>query len=523
MRINMPITDREVILGDSDEIVSSSDLRGDIIFCNETFCRISGFSEEELAEQPHNIIRHPDMPASVFAGMWQQLKSGRPWMGIVKNRCKNGDYYWVNAYVTPVWEGNTICGYESVRVKAEPAWIHRANTLYQRLNAGKPAIRWLDRWRCRWGNPALFALGAWVLLAACLSLTADTSVRQILLAALPAVALSLLAHALQHQNVKAALKEAQEVIDDTLATHIYTGGISAIHRIALARLAIQYRLRTALGRFRESAGLVQHKSKEVNTFSQRTFNSMTEQQHETSLVAATMEQMAIAIREVASGASHTSAATSMAAEEVKNSHQVVGAAQSAVNTLGQTVTELDKMISRLAEDNSQIAQVVGVIRGIAEQTNLLALNAAIEAARAGEQGRGFAVVADEVRSLAQRTQESTEHIQTIIGNLGRATSDTREQMNECLTAAEHSADEMNHVHEALASIAEAVTRIDQMSHQIAAAAEEQSTTAVEIQRNTRTIADIAVATQTDIQTAEALGREMEQQTRKQQELVLRFY
>src|SRR5690606_37797408 len=104
-----------------------------------------------------------------------------------------------------------------------------------------------------------------------------------------------------------------------------------------------------------------------------------------------------------------------------------------------------------------------------------------------------------------------------------ATSDTREQMNECLTAAEHSADEMNHVHEALGAIAEAVTQIDQMSHQIAAAAEEQSATAVEIQRNTRTIADIAVATQNDIQTAEALGHEKKQQTRKQQERVLRFY
>jgi aerotaxis receptor len=523
MRVNKPVTDKEVILGDRDEIVSSSDLRGDIIFCNDTFSQISGFTNEELANQPHNIIRHPDMPPAVFAGMWQQLKSGRPWMGIVKNRCKNGDHYWVNAYVTPVWDGSSICGYESVRVKADQDSIARADKLYRRLNAGKPAFRWIDHWRSQWSGTALLGLACWAMLVAGLLLFANPDLEQIALTALPSFALGMLAHTLQRRALKDALREAHQVICDPLAAHIYTGGIGPIQQISLARLSTQYRLRTALGRFRESANLVEEKGKDVNTFSHRSFEGMEKQRQEASRVAATMEQMAVAIRDVASGASHTSVATSMATEEVKGSHQVVGSAQGAVNTLGQTVAALDEMISRLTDDNTQIAQVVGVIRGIADQTNLLALNAAIEAARAGEQGRGFAVVADEVRSLAKRTQESTEHIQTIISNLGRATSGAREQMNECLTAAERSADEMNRVHNALTSISDAVTRIDQMSHQIAAAAEEQSTTAVEIQRNTQTIADIAAATQSDIQTAESLGRDMEQQTRKQQELVLRFY
>ena len=523
MRVNEPITDREVVLDDGDEIVSSSDLQGNIIFCNETFCRISGFTNEELDNQPHNIIRHPDMPRAVFAGMWQQIKSGRPWMGMVKNRCKNGDYYWVNAYVTPIWEDGVICGYESVRVKAEAAWVTRASAAYRRINAEKSAFRWIDRWRYRWGQTALLALGSWAVLTVCLLWSAGLFAKQIALAALAAAALSLLAHALQRRALKKALNEAHQVIHDPLATHIYTGGIGAIQEIALARLATQCRLRTALGRFRESANLVQEKTKESNTVSRRSFEGMAKQQQETQRVTATMEQMAIAIREVASGASHTSVATSMAAEEVKNSHQVVGSAQRAVNTLGQTVADLNEMISRLADDNGQIAQVVGVIRGIADQTNLLALNAAIEAARAGEQGRGFAVVADEVRALAKRTQESTEHIQTIIENISRATSDTREQMNACLTAAGHSAEEMDRVHEALASISEAAIRIDQMSHQIAAAAEEQSTTAVGIPRNTQTIAEIAETTQSDIQTAERLGREMDEQTHKQQALVSRFY
>lgn len=523
MRVNQPTTDRAFILQESDEIVSSSNLRGDIVFCNDTFCRVSGFSMAELTNQPHNIIRHPDMPPAVFASMWQRLKSGQPWMGIVKNRCKNGDYYWVHTYVTPVRERDSICGYESVRVKADPEWIARADRVYRRLNAGKPGIHPLEQWHSRWRNSVMLAACSWLILAAVLFLLSNPSRELMLLMAVPALATSILAHFLQTLPLKKALKDAHQIIHDPLTTYIYTGGTGDIHDMSLARLATHYRLRTALGRFRESATLLKEKACEVNTFTRRAFDGMANQQQETAKVAHAMEQMALAVQDVASGASRTSVSTSIATEEVDAGYKVVDSARGAVNTLAQTVVSLNDMISRHTEDSAQIAQVVNVIRGIAEQTNLLALNAAIEAARAGEQGRGFAVVADEVRSLAQRTQESTGHIQTIIGALGRATDDTRGSMDECLTAAESSVNEMNRVHQALTAISNTVTQIDQMSHQIAAAAEEQSTTAVDIQRNTNSIAQIATTSQEEIQTTESLGSDMEQETRKQLELVLRFY
>lgn len=523
MRINHPVTGREVILSNEDEIVSSSNLRGDIAFCNDTFCRISGFELQELIGQPHNIIRYPDMPPVVFAQMWQRLKSGRAWMGVVKNRCKNGDHYWVSAYVTPVHADNAICGYESVRVKAEPEWIARADQVYQRLNTGKPAFHFLDHWRSRWSQSAVTSLVCWVALIILALLTSNLSLTSGVLMGIPAVLVALLARTFQLRGMRETLKRTREIIDDPVAAYIYTGGIGEQNEIALAQLATECRLRTALGRFRESANLLKAKSAEVNVFARRTLDGMAAQQQETANVTLAMSQMALAVQEVASGASHTSSATSKATEEVTKSHEVVGAAHAAVNKLAETVASLDGMIDGLAKDNNQIAQVIGVIRGIAEQTNLLALNAAIEAARAGDLGRGFAVVADEVRSLAKRTQESTEHIQNIIGDLGRATDNTRRSMDDCLAAAERSVNEMNHVHEALTVISETVVRIDQMSHQIAAAAEEQSVTAKEIQRNTTTIADIATKTQEDIQMTETLANEMAQQTHKQLELVLRFY
>ena len=268
---------------------------------------------------------------------------------------------------------------------------------------------------------------------------------------------------------------------------------------------------------------MKEKAQEVHTYTHRTFDGIAIQQTETTKVANAMEQMALAVQEVASGASRTSVSTSVATTEVSEGHRVVSSARQTVNNLAETVISLNSMITRHTDDSAQIAKVVNVIRSIAEQTNLLALNAAIEAARAGEQGRGFAVVADEVRSLAQRTQESTGHIQAIIADLSRATDDTRARMDDCLAAAESSVNEMDRVHQALTAISNTVTQIDQMSHQIAAAAEEQSVTAVDIERNTKTIARIAATSQEEIQTTESLGSQMEQETRKQLELVLRFY
>jgi aerotaxis receptor len=186
------------------------------------------------------------------------------------------------------------------------------------------------------------------------------------------------------------------------------------------------------------------------------------------------------------------------------------------------VANLGQVLSKLSEDSSQIASVVDVIRSIAEQTNLLALNAAIEAARAGEQGRGFAVVADEVRHLAQRTQESTRHIQEIIGNLGKATLDASNNMESCQELATRSVHEMGNVHEALNTIANSVNSIDQMSHQIAAAAEEQSCMAREIEENTSAISHISDQSQTQMNEADKLNHEMAELSHKQKDLITRF-
>jgi len=136
MRDNGPVTHREIQVGDEMIIVSGTDTSGRITFANADFVRISGYSEHELVGAPHNILRHPDMPAEAFADLWRTLKAGRPWEGLVKNRTKNGDHYWVRANVTPTVEGGVVTGYISIRTKPGREQVAAAEALYAAIRAG---------------------------------------------------------------------------------------------------------------------------------------------------------------------------------------------------------------------------------------------------------------------------------------------------------------------------------------------------------------------------------------------------
>ena len=129
MRTNLPITNQEFVLRDGMTIVSRTDLKGRLTFVNDDFLEASGFTEAELIGEPHNIVRHPDMPEAAFADLWATLKAGRPWTGMVKNRCKDGSFYWVIANATPIREGNSVVGYMSVRTRPSREQVQAAEQL----------------------------------------------------------------------------------------------------------------------------------------------------------------------------------------------------------------------------------------------------------------------------------------------------------------------------------------------------------------------------------------------------------
>jgi methyl-accepting chemotaxis protein len=250
-------------------------------------------------------------------------------------------------------------------------------------------------------------------------------------------------------------------------------------------------LRSVLGNVSDTSSQLFRSVEQLTVVTQETEQSMDQQLNQINMVATAMNEMSATVHEVANNAASTAEATRNADKEANNGRAVVNQTIQSINALSSEMQEASSVIKQLEEDTESIGSVLDVIRGIAEQTNLLALNAAIEAARAGEQGRGFAVVADEVRTLASRTQDSTQEIQNMIEKLQQGSRNAVKVMDEGNQQTEKTVSQAAEAGATLQSITEAVDHITSMNEQIASAAEEQSSVAEEINRNVVNVRDIA--------------------------------
>ena len=505
MRNNQPITQRERTFPAQQRLISTTDTKGVITYCNDAFVEISGFSREELMRAPHNLVRHPDVPPAVFAHMWATLKQGLPWMGIVKNRCKSGDHYWVNAYVTPVFENNQVVGFESVRVKPTAEQVRRAEALYQRINQGRPAIPRRDKWLPvvqDWLPFILvsqvgFLIGNWLGHSWGFALAAALS-----------VPLGLLGLSWQQRGLKRLLRLAEQSTSDPLIAQMYTDSRGVQARLEMAMLSQDARMKTCLTRLQDTAEHLNEQARQSDTLAHNSSSGLERQRVETEQVAAAVNQMA--------------ATTQEANRLTGRGRDIAGETREAIQRLSAAVGETGLTVTQLARDSDEIGGVVDVIKGIADQTNLLALNAAIEAARAGEMGRGFAVVADEVRQLAQRTSESTGQIHGLIAKLQQTASNAVQTMESGHRQAEEGVARVMEADQALVGISEAVANITDMATQIAAATEEQTAVADEISRNISTIAELADQTSEQAQHSALLSEELTRTATTQYSLVERF-
>ncbi|OOE10285.1 methyl-accepting chemotaxis protein [Stutzerimonas degradans] len=249
-------------------------------------------------------------------------------------------------------------------------------------------------------------------------------------------------------------------------------------------------------------------SDRVSHVAEKTLGAVMEQRSETDMVASAMNEMSATVQEVARNANQTATASNDADLESKSGVRVASEALDGIDTLIQDIEKAAVVVRQLEADSASIDTVVGVINGIAEQTNLLALNAAIEAARAGEQGRGFAVVADEVRTLASRTQKSTEEIQRMIEQLQQGVGNAVQAMIAAQSRARSGSDCVARAAQSLGAIADEVGTINEMNTQIATAAEQQSAVAEEINRNITNISRIADTTSADATHTSQISEEL---------------
>jgi aerotaxis receptor len=493
MKINQPVTQKEHDYPDSWVIVSTTDIKGIITYCNKPFIEISGFDEFELIGVNHNVIRHPDMPPAAFKNLWDTVKKGRPWRGIVKNRCKNGDHYWVDAYVTPVYEGEILVGYQSVRTKPTRAQIAAAEQLYARVRERNledlPRRLIPDFSHALWLNAAFGLVGSGAILAGWLGnpwIGVGVLILALILAQISARAI--------FKHIHEAVHVAKKIAGGDLTSPIQIRGNNETAEILQAIKMLQSRLATVMGHIQESATGVASAAAQLAQASNSTHGLMEQQHQETDMVATAMNEMSATVAEVANNTTAAADAAHKASHKAREGRMVVRHSVTGIRELANGVGEAAQTIIQLETESANIGKILDVIRGIAGQTNLLALNAAIEAARAGEQGRGFAVVADEVRALAQRTQESTQEIQDMIVRLQQGARSAVSMMQRGQDQAEQSVLAANETDQSLDSITQSVELINDMNDQIATAAEEQSAVVEEMNRNVESIRHLSVQT-----------------------------
>ena len=458
MRTNLPVTQHGFTFPPEQTLVSVTDLKGRIVYCNPAFVAVSGYSAAELMGQPHNLVRHPDMPEEAFRDMWDTIQSKQPWTGLVKNRRKNGDYYWVRANATPMVDGDQVTGYLSVRTSPSRESVAGAESLYAEMQAQARSGR---KTKALFRGQVVRTDGVGRLQGLLkpgpvvrLSLVQVGLMAVLLMGhylGLPLGALALLGCALAALGVwstwsmtfaplSGLVLDANHLAAGDLSHKVSVNSTGLIRQLQQAMMQMSVNLRTVVSDVRQELEQFSIAVQEIADGNQDLSSRTESQASSLQETAASMEQINSTVQQSAHAAQRGSALA-------HDTGTVTQRSNAAVESVARSMDDI-------SQSSVRISEIIQLIEGVAFQTNILALNAAVEAARAGEQGRGFAVVAAEVRSLAQRTTTAAKEIKQLIN----------ESNDRVHTGAEQSRLALERMKSALEAVGSVSTVLDEISN-----------------------------------------------------------
>jgi aerotaxis receptor len=499
MRLNLPVTQQEYDYPADQMLVSMTDTKGNLTHCNSEFVTVSGFTYDELIGEPHNLIRHPDMPPAAFKDLWRTVGRGRPWTGMVKNRRKDGDHYWVMANVTPIMVGGKPQGYMSVRIKPDRQQIQTAESLYARMRqeteAGRTTMDMVGG-ELRMLGPlsrlkALTRLTLLSQLAVTLAVMMGLGLLPLLLGVEGALQLPAqitaglvgagLVLAWFQLRVQKPLETAAQFSNDLAGCNLtgdlpgryaepVEGLVRSLRQIRINLRAVVSDVRKEIANFTTAANEIASGGLDLSSRTEAQASALEE-------TAASMDQLSGTVRQTADTANQV----------LENSMQGRLVAERG----GEAIRQVGQTMGGVHASSARVRDIVGTIESISFQTNMLALNAAVEAARAGEHGRGFAVVASEVRALAKRSDEAAKEIRGLIGESTQRIGDASSQMvsasdtvEQTLRSVREVTELIKHITNAtreqasgIAQVNQAVTQLDAATQQNAALVEESAAAA----------------------------------------------